>query len=310
MNETRFESLSLTALTRYINEKTKRNISRDAYLEFLCEKDYVSDIRTITLLGEINGVSYRWNEEHNSRWPVYDEDIANLLISNIEYIDSIQETITAKKNVASTHKKRDSHHSQPKNYSVNPPSATKSKSNSSRFPCLRLEDFVVIDTETTGMSKNDEVIEIAVVSMDKTCLYYSTFYPSVEVNARASAVNGFTRKKLEGSPKIAEEWKKIVAAIGDKKILCHNTPFDKRLLCQTFAKYGIKYNIERAFYGAYDSRNIAKQWLQTSSYALNDLAHLVGIKREEKHEAVDDCVMTVEFLERLENIVSSNKRFR
>ena len=51
----------------------------------------------------------------------------------------------------------------------------------SEYPLLDIDNFIVIDTETTGMTADDEVIELAVVDMDGTVLYDSTFCPVTEV---------------------------------------------------------------------------------------------------------------------------------
>lgn len=173
------------------------------------------------------------------------------------------------------------------------------------FPNLNIKDFVVLDTETTGMSSKDEVIELAVVSMAGEVLYSSTFSPTVMVSPSASAVNHLTNEMLYYSPNFAEEWDKIKAAIGDKKILGHNLAFDRKMVRQTLERYGISgEESDRLFKGYYDSYYIAKSHIETKSYSLENLSHLVGIRRFENHRAADDCIMTIEFLNRLEVLLS------
>ena len=295
-----FTRLSLTALVNHINRKLNKDISRDSYLAFLIEKGYVDDIRTINSEGFHHDIEYAYSNDGRSKWPTYGLEIVNLLVTNIDLISSID---SQRKSARSEYKpeKKESHSAHKSAPSPAPILENFFDFDSNyAFNYLKLDEFVIIDTETTGLSKSDEVVELAIVGMDKQVLYYSTFYPTVEVNPAAAKVNHFSKAKLKGSPCIKDEWQKIVEAIGNKKILCHNTPFDKRLLMQTFARYNIPYDIERAFNGAYDSKDIAKKWIKSDKYDLNHLAHLVGIEREELHEATDDCVMTIEFLERLE----------
>lgn len=291
---------SLTILAKDVNKIVNKDISRDSYLTFLVEKGYVDDIRTINSEGFNHDIKYAYSNDGRSKWPTYGLEIVNLLAANIDLISSIDSQHKSTRSGTKT-EKRESHSAHKSAPSPAPILENFFDFDSDyAFKYLKLDEFVTIDTETTGLSKNDEVVELAIVGMDKQVLYYSTFYPTVEVNPAAAKVNHFSKAKLKGSPCIKDEWQKIVEAIGNKKVLCHNTPFDKRLLTQTFARYNIPYDIERAFNGAYDSKDIAKKWIKSDKYDLNHLAHLVGIEREELHEATDDCVMTIEVLERLE----------
>ncbi len=178
----------------------------------------------------------------------------------------------------------------------------------SEYPLLGIDIFVVIDTETTGMTANDEIIELAIVDMDGTVLYDSTFCPVAEVNPFASAVNHLTNECLCDSPEFTDEWSKIKAFIGDKKILAHNIKFDKRLIKQTLEKYNSDSKIvDSLFCGCYDSVCIAKKYLDLPSYSLENIAHSLGIERVESHRAVDDCIMTLEVLTRLEILLGNSK---
>lgn len=176
------------------------------------------------------------------------------------------------------------------------------------YPLLGIDNFVVIDTETTGMTADDEVIELAVVNMDGTVLYDSTFCPKTEVSCFASAVNHITTESLCDSPEFAGEWNKIKALIGNKKILAHNASFDKRMIKQTLEKYNMDASVvETLFCGCYDSKSIVKKHIELGSYSLENIAHDLGIKRAESHRAADDCIMTLEVLSRLEILLSSKK---
>lgn len=178
----------------------------------------------------------------------------------------------------------------------------------SEFKCLDIHNFVVLDTETTGMNARDEVIELAVVGMDGSVLYDSTFSPTVMVSPGAAAVNHLNNELLYYSPNFADEWQKIKASIGDKTILGHNLAFDKTMVRQTAQRYGINPNeSDELFKDYYDSWRIAKKYIDTKSYSLENLSHLLGIKRKETHRACDDCIMTLEFLNRLEYLLKNRQ---
>lgn len=175
-----------------------------------------------------------------------------------------------------------------------------------RFPLLHIPDnFVVIDTETTGLSGYDEIVEFSVVSPDKRELYHSYFYPDQEVNPRAREVSGLYKAKLQGCPRFGQEWRKIQQAIGTNILIGHNIhSYDKRLCVQTLQKQSMNSDsVEAMFQNSIDTLKISKEWISAKSYSLNNLSTLVGITREEQHNSTDDCRMTIEFLESLENIL-------
>lgn len=174
------------------------------------------------------------------------------------------------------------------------------------YPNLKIKDFVIIDTETTGISRDDEIIEFAVVDIYGEVLYESTFNPMVIINPSAAMVNGLTNESLTDSPLFKDEWQKIKKAIGNKRLLGHNLSFDKRLTAQTLERYGIDpQESNDLFKGYYDSMRIAKKHIDAKSYSLENLAHMVGITRAESHRAADDCIMTLEFLNRLEIVLNN-----
>lgn len=93
-------------------------------------------------------------------------------------------------------------------------------------------NILVLDTETTGLTGKDEVIELAyiVIDNDLTTLtsFNARYKPSIPINPHAQAVHGIEYKELLScfpSSKIALE--PIDYMIG------HNISFDKRLLIQS-----------------------------------------------------------------------------
>lgn len=178
----------------------------------------------------------------------------------------------------------------------------------SEYSLLDIDNFVVIDTETTGMTADDEIIELAVVDMDGTVLYDSTFCPVTEVNRYASAVNHLTNGCLCDSPMFTDEWSRIKTLIGNRKILAHNAKFDQRIIKQTLEKYNMDSSVvDSLFSDCYDSVNIAKEYIDLTSYSLENIAHSLGISRVESHRAADDCIMTLEVLTRLELLLGNTK---
>lgn len=273
------KKVSLTAMASRYKEC---GVNRDMILQALIDSGMVEDIRTITEKGKEAGIEYCFAKNGSgAKWPVYSVKIQNMVNNSVDKI-----------------KEKYAH------LSENKEKEGKKAKHSGKYKYLGLEDFVVIDTETTGLDKDDEIIELSVVSSEKEELYHSTFMPEKDINPFAAKVNHFSKEKLKGSPVFCDEWENIRKVVNGRRVLGHNIQFDKRLVIQTLEKYGMDPKEgEELFRQTYDSKDIAKKHIRSKSYSLNNLTTLIGITREEQHNSTDDCVMTIEFLERLEDIL-------
>lgn len=102
---------------------------------------------------------------------------------------------------------------------------------------LKRTDWVILDTETTGLSEQDEIVQIAILGSDGSVLLDTFIKPTQPVSAGATAIHGITSIELEGAPRFPEVIERIKALLHDKTIVIYNAPFDLRLLQQTLAKY-------------------------------------------------------------------------
>lgn len=296
--------LSLTVMCSPYKEM---GLTKEMVLQGLIDGGLMEDIRRITEKGIAAGIKYEQRQNSEKRYPVYPESIQEIVKNNAQWF--LQTYQHLKKDSTAANTKTTLENGKQPTYDT-----TQNQENistaTSNFPHLGLTDFVVLDTETTGLNSDDEVVEVAVTDMDGNTLYSQRFFPTKEINPGAARVNHLSKRILQGNPQFsAEHWKQIKIAIGDKKVLGHNIPFDKRLLSQTLIRYGIEDDTASVFEGMYDSKVIAKQWMSAPSYSLNKLTTQIGITREEQHEAADDCRMTVEFLKRLEDIINIKRTY-
>lgn len=179
------------------------------------------------------------------------------------------------------------------------------------YPYLGLSNFLILDTETTGNSHLDEIVEIGVIDMEGNVVYESYFLPEKRFSAFASQVNHLTKEvlKRKGALLFKDEWPKIVNLLKGHVLLGHNLSYDKRMIVDTCKRYGLDYTeAESLFSGYYDSRNLAKKWMIAPNYKLNDLSTMLGITWEETHDATDDCKMTLQFLNALEDAIGKRKK--
>lgn len=296
--------VSLTKMVKEINAESGQAITRDMLCQAMIDTGYISDIHTITDFGLTHGCAYRHNDEGRC-WPVYSPALVQSVAQDAEMIaekyKGLQKQRTPKKDAVTNTT------SHVPLLSIRLKSLPHLLSNNWYFPYLGLDDCVILDTEATGVGTDDEVVELSIMAMDGFVLYHSYFYPQKEVDAGAQMVNHLSKQVLaqRGARYFRDEWRNIKFVIGNARVLGHNISYDIRLIKQTLAKYGCDVSeADKIFANADDTIRIVKNWVATKSYSLNNLAHLLGIDREESHDATDDCKMTLEVLQRVEKILA------
>lgn len=170
------------------------------------------------------------------------------------------------------------------------------------------DDFVVLDTEDTGLSKMDEVVELAIIDTKGDEIYHSKFKPTRPMTIKASQVTGFTNDSLANEPLYKDEWENIKKAINGKPIIAYNTKYDKRMMIQTAIRYGIdKEEVEALYKNSLDAMLILKEYYGKTC-PLADAAKRFGIKDEQKHLASYDCLMTLQVLIELNEHIKEGEK--
>lgn len=104
------------------------------------------------------------------------------------------------------------------------------------------KDAVVMDTESCGGNKTDEIISIGIVRLHNgEVLFNSLLKPSddVKFNWYATQVHGITKSKLVNAPTLADVWHGVKPLLHTKNVLAFNFASDKRMLEQTLRKQAL-----------------------------------------------------------------------
>lgn len=101
----------------------------------------------------------------------------------------------------------------------------------------RLEKPVYLDTETTGLERNDEIVEIAIVDEDGSCLFDSLVRPSKPIPAAAMRVNHITNEMVKTARPWPILWPQIRGILAGRLIVIYNAEFDLRMMQQSHALY-------------------------------------------------------------------------
>ena len=100
-------------------------------------------------------------------------------------------------------------------------------------------DWVILDTETTGLGSTDVVIQIGVTDHRGVTLVDTLVRPAVAIGSGAQAVHGISAEAVAGARDFPTVLPELVRAIAGKTVVAYNAPFDRRLLDQTAFRHGV-----------------------------------------------------------------------
>jgi DNA polymerase III epsilon subunit-like protein len=95
---------------------------------------------------------------------------------------------------------------------------------------LLADDFVIMDTETTGLYSGDEIVQLAVIDKTGAVLLDSLLRPTQPIPRIASSIHGITDAMVEGAPTFEELYNYLLLAIGGKRVAIYNATFDIAML--------------------------------------------------------------------------------
>lgn len=157
---------------------------------------------------------------------------------------------------------------------------------------------VFIDTETTGFSSEDVVIEIGVVDLQGNTLFESLLKPVIPIPPDSIAVHGITEAMVANSPSWKDTWEQLQPVLAGRMVGMYNADFDLRMIKQTHARYWLDWTLAdnyffcvmklyAAFYGKMSNRGRGYQL-----HKLEAAGSACSIPLSNSHRATDDALLT------------------
>jgi len=163
------------------------------------------------------------------------------------------------------------------------------------------DNCLILDTETTGLGEDAEIVEIAVIDTTGKILLNTLVRPLSVIPTSAVAIHGITNEMLTDAPSWPEVCSKFYPIISGRKIVIYNSEYDTRLLDQTNDNWCIKthFSIGRPvfecamlayaeFYGQKSERGGYK-WQKLTAAAEQQGVIIEGTP----HRALSDCLTTL-----------------
>ncbi|MEG3833914.1 3'-5' exonuclease [Microcoleus sp. Z1_C3] len=159
---------------------------------------------------------------------------------------------------------------------------------------LALNDWVILDTETTGFD-NAEIVEIAIIDRTEETLLDTLIKPSISIPAEVTEIHGISDEMVADAATFPEVYPRIDAALKDKRILIYNSAFDIKILNYCCRLHSLP--ILKLTKRSECLMEWAAQWRGYWSYYYEDYKYfpLPG----GGHRALGDCIAALQLIKKM-----------
>jgi DNA polymerase-3 subunit epsilon len=162
---------------------------------------------------------------------------------------------------------------------------------------LLAQQPIYLDTETTGVRSNAEVIEICLVDHDGTVLLDSLVHPRWPIPADAARIHGISDGMVAAAPTWADVWPQVAAVVQARTIGIFNASFDLRVMEQSHRQANLTVpaaplsafcimKLYAQFYGEWDPYRQAYRW-----QSLDKAQRYCKLPLVNSHRAKDDALL-------------------
>ncbi len=150
----------------------------------------------------------------------------------------------------------------------------------------------LLDTETTGLGRNDRIIEISVIPFDLNTMQMgkssSTFIdPRMRIPDEASKIHNIYDKDVIGKPTFETIIPRLFPYLSSRLVVIHNSKFDMRMILNESKRAKVKLP---SIY-TLCTYNLSRHLFPGAIVKLQELhSRLIGAQ-EQTHSALDDTLM-------------------
>ena len=175
---------------------------------------------------------------------------------------------------------------------------------------LELDEFVVFDLETTGLSPwgGDEIIEIGAVKIygnqvDNENIFHSLINPKRPIPPSASRINGITDEMVADAPVVDQVLPRFWDYVGQSWLVAQNAKFDLSFLM----KYLVRQKMKKQF-EVYDTVTMSRRaFPNETGHNLDKIAQRLGLQYDstDRHRSIGDVMITAHAFIRLRERLGS-----
>ncbi|CAD9227984.1 Exonuclease domain-containing protein [Burkholderia cenocepacia] len=184
-----------------------------------------------------------------------------------------------------------------------------------------MNNYIILDTETTGLDHAAEIVEISVIDSQGEVLLDTLVKPTKPIPRAATAIHGITNEMVAEAPTYDQVHPKLIALLEQATCYVYNASYDMRLIRQTAELYGIQFDSSKHSFSCV-MEDYADQF-NDGYWAALIIAyhHAISVTKSgpiqlKAHRALADCLMTLEVIkfmkletDKLFSEINSNESF-
>ena len=175
------------------------------------------------------------------------------------------------------------------------------------------ENYIVIDTETTGLNAaEDEILQVSIIDNEGAVLFDSYIKPTQHTEwAEAERIHHITPEMVADAPTIAEVMPEINDILNRyDKIVGYNLKFDKAFLENNGAEFlSTEYaDVMKMFapiYGEWNDQRGSYKWQKLTIAA--DYYGYDWSEHKEAHNSLGDCYATLHVYKEINEVIKNQK---
>ena len=163
--------------------------------------------------------------------------------------------------------------------------------------------FYVLDTETTGLGKQDEIVQIGIVDQNGKTAMDELIKPTISIPPGASRVHGIYDRHVENAANFGDIYTALSKLLAGQIVIAYNMTFDRRMMQQSGAKYGLpeirmSQHCAMRQYAQYRGQR-RKGWRGYKWHRLGNAVVQEGLQVVDAHNALGDARMTLALIQKM-----------
>lgn len=167
-------------------------------------------------------------------------------------------------------------------------------------------DFVVLDTETTGL-RNAEVCQIAIVNSLGETLLDTLVQTKYFIPPDATRIHGITDEMVKDAPIYPDLLPQLIELLTGRQVVVYNATYDRGILHSTAEKWGLpKTEWKDIACWSCAMNAYAEHWGEWNDYhgsyrwqKLTVACQQQGLAIQNAHSALGDCLMTLALINKV-----------